>query len=587
MIANISTSATPSLLSTYINAIELGIIILTFVIPLVYFIYFMRIMRVGHSQQRQLQKKMSRIPSITWDQIYDMEEIKAKLDEIASYVMKKGKAYGVILFGPPGTGKTSIAKALANKLRWNYFELKSTDVMSKWYGESEYLLDNFFNVVELNAPAVVVIDEIDGFTLKREGDIHEVTHRLINIFLMRLQELHDKNLPILIIGTTNIPQEIDEALLRPGRFDEVIYVPLPDENGREKIWCGYVQNIDCRELAKRSNRLSPADIKEIVEEVKIQCEREGRTPTIQDFIKVLENYKPSVSIQTIVKFENIAKKYSRHKLGERPYGVPDVRWDDLGDLEDVKRIIKDSIELPLKRKDLAEKLGIKPVKGVLLYGPPGTGKTSIAKALANELNASFIILSGEEISSAGPFNAGEIIAEKFHIARDNAPAIIFIDEIDMIARARSENEWRTALTELLNQMDGIRENEEIIVIGATNRPWDLDPAILRPGRFDKIIYVPPPDEKGRIEVLKVLSKGLTVDEETLQKVAKITDGYTPADLKLVVDEIRRNLLKEATITGVPRTTVTFNDFIKILANIKPSVNKETLKMYEEFKMQRL
>ncbi|BFI76802.1 AAA family ATPase [Sulfurisphaera ohwakuensis] len=587
MNANTSTSPTPSLLSTYINAIELGIIILTFVIPLIYFIYFMRMMRVGHSQQRQLERKMNRIPSITWDQIYDMEEIKTRLDEIVSYVMKKGKAYGVILFGPPGTGKTSIAKALANKLRWNYFELKSTDVMSKWYGESEYLLDNFFNVVELNAPAIVVIDEIDGFTLKREGDIHEVTHRLINIFLMRLQELHDKNLQVLIIGTTNIPQEIDEALLRPGRFDEVIYVPLPDESSREKIWCGYIQNVDCKELAKRSNRLSPADIKEIVEEVKIQCEKEGRTPTTQDFIKALENYKPSVSIQTIVKFENIAKKYSRHKLGERPYGVPDVRWDDLGDLEDVKRIIKDSIELPLKRKDLAEKLGIKPVKGLLLYGPPGTGKTSIAKALANELNASFIILSGEEISSAGPFNAGEIIAEKFHIARDNAPAIIFIDEIDMIARARGENEWRTALTELLNQMDGIRENEEIVVVGATNRPWDLDPAILRPGRFDKIIYVPPPDEKGRVEVLKVLCRGLTVDEETLQKVAKITDGYTPADLKLVVDEIRRNLLKEATITGVARTTLTFNDFIKILANVKPSVNKETLKMYEEFKIQRI
>jgi len=157
----------------------------------------------------------------------------------------------------------------------------------------------------------------------------------------------------------------------------------------------------------------------------------------------------------------------------------------------------------------------------------------------------------------------------------------------MIARARGENEWRTALTELLNQMDGIRENEEIVVVGATNRPWDLDPAILRPGRFDKIIYVPPPDEKGRAEVLKVLCRGLTVDEETLQKVAKITDGYTPADLKLVVDEIRRNLLKEATITGVARTTLTFNDFIKILANVKPSVNKETLKMYEEFKIQRI
>jgi len=589
-IANTTTTTTQSFLSNYINWIEIGIFILTFILPLVYFIYFTRRVRIGsHSQQKKLERKMLRVPTITWDQIYDMESIKARLDEIAEYVKNKGKAYGVILFGPPGTGKTSIAKALANKLKWNYFELRSADILSKWYGESEFLLENFFDTVELNTPAVVVIDEIDGFTLKREEDIHEVTHRLINILLMRLQDLHDKNLPVIIIGTTNIPQEIDEALLRPGRFDEVIYVPLPNENARERIWCGYTQglNVDCKELAKRSNRLSPADIKEIVEEVKIESERQGKIPTTEDFLHEMENYKPSVPISTLIKFENIAKKYSRHKLGERPFGVPDVKWDDLGDLEEVKKVIREAIELPLKNRKIAEQLGIKPVKGVLLYGPPGTGKTSIAKALANELNASFIILSGEEISSAGPFNAGEIIAEKFHIARDNTPAILFIDEIDMIARARGENEWRTALTELLSQMDGVRENEEIIVIGATNRPWDLDPAILRPGRFDKIVYVPPPDEMGRVEVLRVLCKGLTVDDNTLLNVAKITNGYTPADLKLVVDEVRRNLLKEAVSGNAVRTTVTFNDFVKVLTNIKPSVDLQMLRMYEEFKVHRL
>ncbi|PVU69184.1 AAA family ATPase, partial [Sulfolobus sp. SCGC AB-777_L09] len=269
-----------------------------------------------------------------------------------------------------------------------------------------------------------------------------------------------------------------------------------------------------------------------------------------------------------------------------PYGVPNVKWDDLGDLEEVKAIIRESVELPIKNKEIAEKLNIKPVKGLLLYGPPGTGKTSIAKALTNELNATFIVLSGEEISAVGPFQAGEVIAEKFHIARDNAPSIVFIDEVDMIARARGENEWRTALTELLNQMDGIRESEDVIVVGATNRPWDLDPAILRPGRFDKIIYVPPPNFDGRIKVLKVLCRGLTVDDKTLENVARITEGYTPADLKLVVEEVKRNLLKEASQTGVVRTQVTFNDFVKVLANIKPSVTPEMLKMYEEFKVQR-
>ena len=585
MNSNATAPSQPSLLSSYINFLELGIQILFFVIPLIIFLYYLRMMRMGTSNTKQLTKRMTLIPSVKWEQIYDMKDVKQRLEEASKYVIEKRRAYGVILFGPPGTGKTSIAKALANKLRWNYFELRATDVLSKWYGESEYLINNFFDTVELYAPAIVMIDEIDGFTLKREGDVHEVTHRLINILLMRLQELHDNNIPVLIIGTTNLPQEIDEALLRPGRFDEVIYVPLPDENAREEIWCGYTSglNVDCKALAKKSNRLSPADIREIVEEVKLKAEKEGRTPSTQDFLNALDNYKPSVPISSVIKFENLAKKYTRHKIGEKPYGVPEVRWDDLGDLEEVKKVIRESVELPIKNKEMAEMLGIRPVKGILLYGPPGTGKTSVAKALANELNASFIILSGEEISSVGPFQAGEVIAEKFHIARDNAPAVVFIDEIDMIARVRGENEWRTALTELLNQMDGIRDNEDIIVVGATNRPWDLDPAILRPGRFDKIIYVPPPNLEGRISVLKVLCKGLNVDDQTLYNVARITEGYTPADLKLVVEEVKRELLKEGASTGVLRTQVTFNDFVKVLSQVKPSVSPEQIKVYEEFK----
>ncbi|AHC51220.1 ATPase AAA [Sulfolobus acidocaldarius SUSAZ] len=586
---NTNTTAIPTLLSDYSSYIILAIQVLLFIIPILFFVYYMRRMGIGvGNRKKELEAKMRNIPSVSWEQIYDMKELKQKLLDISNYVMSRKRSYGVILFGPPGTGKTSIAKALANNLKWNYFELRSSDILSKWYGESEFLLENFFNTVELNVPAIIVIDEIDGFTLRREGDIHEVTHRLVNILLNRLQDIHDKRLPVIIIGTTNLPQEIDEALLRPGRFDEIIYVPLPDEKAREEIWLGYTKglSVDCKLLANKSNRLSPADIKEIVESVSIECSKEGREPTTQDFIRYLDNFKPSVSIQTLIKFENLSKKYSRHKLGEKPYGVANIKWDDLGDLDEIKKVIRESVELPMKNKDIANKLGIKPVKGILLYGPPGTGKTSIAKALANELQASFIVISGDEISSVGPFKAGELIAEKFHIAKDNTPSIIFIDEIDMIARTRGENEWRGALTELLSEMDGIRENEDVIVVGATNRPWDLDPALLRAGRFDRIIYVPPPDYEGRVKVLKVLTKDLSVDEEILEKVSKMTNNYTPADLKLLVDEIRRNLLKEATSTGNIRTSLNFEDFVRVLAYIKPSVNVELLKMYEQFRVER-
>lgn len=566
--------------SSLLNYAIIALQLLFFIVPIIYFLMILRANKIA--AQRIRKRYRNRIPSVTFDQIYDQKDVKRRINEILQEV-EKGKTYGIILFGPPGTGKTSLAKAIANKLKWNYFELKASDVLSKWYGESEVLLTTFLDEVEASQPAVLLIDEIDSFTMSRDNDLHEVTHRLINILLNRLQDFHDKNDKILVIGTTNVPQEIDEAFLRPGRFDEVLYVPLPDEEGRKEIWKGYIRDegVDYELLAKKSQRFSPADIKLIVDEVKSQVEREGRKATTEDYLKAIESFKPSVQISTLIKFENIAKKYSRRKLIGTPYGVPEITWDDLGDLEKVKQIIRDSIELPLKNKEFAEKLGIKPVKGVLLYGPPGTGKTSIAKALANELKAAFIILSGEEIASAG-IRAPEVIAEKFNIARDNAPAVIFIDEIDAIAKNRMVNEWRTALTELLSQMDGIRESEDIIVIGATNEPWDLDPAILRPGRFDKIIYVPPPDLNGRISVLKVLTRGLDIDEHTIKEIARNTENFTPADLKLLVEEVKRNLLKEASQTKVLRTKVTYQDFYVVLKNMKPSVNEQTLKMYENF-----
>jgi len=281
-------------------------------------------------------------PSVSWDEIYDEKGVKERLEEIAKNVMDRG-AYGVILFGPPGTGKSTLARALANKLKWSYFELRPSDVLSKWYGESEYLLESYFDNVESSSPSVLLIDEIDSLTMKREEDIHEVTHRLINIMLMRLQELHDKKVKVLIIGATNIPQEIDEAFLRPGRFDEVIYVPLPDEKGREEIWRGYIkaEGIDYSLLAKMSDRFSPADIKNIAEQVM----GKKQNPTTEDFLSLIESSKPSVQISTIIKFETIAKKYSRAKISIKTYGVPEITWDDLGDLEEVKRVLRESVEL--------------------------------------------------------------------------------------------------------------------------------------------------------------------------------------------------------------------------------------------------
>ncbi|AGJ63751.1 AAA family ATPase [Saccharolobus islandicus] len=561
--------------------LEIILTILFFLVPLIFWFYFSRRMMIGNTTISRRPKIY--IPNIRWDEVYDLKEVKMRLEEIAKMV-QDGRAYGVILFGPPGTGKTTIAKALANKLGWAYFELRPSKILSKWYGESELLLDNFFDQVEMNTPAVVFIDELDSLAMSRQSDLHEVTHRLVNIMLMRLQDLHDKSLRVIIIGATNVPQEIDEAFLRPGRFDEVIYVALPDEKSREEIWRGYIkrEDIDYSLLAKRSERFSPADIKNVVDKVLSK----NNSPNTEDFLREIGNYKPSIQLSTIIKFENVARKYERSKLIIKTYGVPNISWNDLGDLEEVKRIIRESIVLPITSKKFAEKLGIYPVKGILLYGPPGTGKTSIAKALANDLRFNFIELSGEEVSSAGPLDAPKIIAEKFYVALDNAPAIIFIDEIDMIARNRMANEWRNALTELLRQMDGLREIHNVIVVGATNRPWDLDPAILRAGRFDKIIYVPPPDKDGREKILQVLIKDLIISKNIISKVAELTENYTPADLKLVVEEVKRNLLKEASISGNLRTEVKLEDFMNVLNRVKTSLDRQTLMMYEKFGFER-
>jgi len=365
------------------EALNIAILILQvlfFIVPIMFFLIMMR----ANTYVKRKNKKINYIPNVSWDRIYDRDYVKNRLEKIANEV-KDGKTYGVILFGPPGTGKTMIAKAIANKMQWNFFELKANNILSKWYGESEYLLYSFLNDVENSSPSILFIDEIDGFAMSRNDDIHEVTHRLVNILLTKIQEMHDKNEKILIIGATNIPQEIDEAFLRPGRFDEVIYVPLPDEKEREKIWKGYIgiETIDYTLLARKSSRFSPADIKLVSERVISECNEKGKLPSTADFLKYIEDYKPSVSISTITKFENIAKKYSRIKVKIDNYGIPNIKWNDLGDLENVKSIIRDSIELPIKNKDFAERLGIKPVKGILLYGPPGTGKTSIAKALSN------------------------------------------------------------------------------------------------------------------------------------------------------------------------------------------------------------
>lgn len=529
--------------------------------------------------------KSAPIPSgVLWNKIYDMTETKESLLSISNDMAEEAKCYGVILFGPPGTGKTTISRAIAGKLGWRFYEAKFSDYMSYLYGEAEKNLEKLFETLFETTPCVCFFDEIEGIMgLREKPETHESTHRLLNIFLTRLQEAHDKNLQILFIGATNLPADIDESFLRPGRFDEVIYVPLPDLEGRKEIWQGILgPGFNYDELARKSERYSPADIKALCDQVFRRARKDNAEVDDKYILSFLSTYKPSVRPSTITKFDDISRKYSTTRLNTVVSGVEDIKWSDIGGLESVKEELKSSIEIPLKHRDMAESLKIKPAKGILLYGPPGTGKTMIAKAVANELSLRFFQTSGDELSRAGPYGAADLIRDKFNTARDNSPAVMFIDEVDSLARTRISNEWRGALTQLLTEMDGLTSFGEVIVLGATNTPWDLDPAILRSGRFEKCLYVSPPDFDGRKDVLKKLMDGLTYDESLISAVAEQTEYATPADLKLLIDNVRRQLLQESLNTGTIRNQVTMDDIGPFLKGMKISVNQDMLALYKRF-----
>ncbi|MEM0226221.1 MAG: AAA family ATPase [Thermofilaceae archaeon] len=540
----------------------------------------------ARAEEQKQQAGVGGLPKL--DDVYDMEQVKARIREILESVRGRKRAYGVILFGPPGTGKSFLAKAMAGELGWPLFEVRAEEILTMWYGESERKLALLLDEVERSAPAVLLIDEMEQVAMARtrRGYVHEVTVRLVDILLRRLQELHDKKVPVLIVGATNVPEEIDPSFLRPGRFDEVIYVPLPDARGRRELWENFLRRTfgdvvaDVEELARLSERYSPAEIQYIVERVRERVG--GGKPNLDDFVKALNEYRPRITLSSLRRYEELARKYSAVRVEAKPAFVGEVRWDDIGDLEEVKRELRLAVEGPLKHRELAERLGVKLPKGILLYGPPGTGKTTLVKALANELNVTFVTISGDELAKAGPLGAPQLIREKFDLARENAPAILFIDEVEVLARAREASEWRNALSQLLAEMDGLESAQGVVVIGATNKPWELDAAILRPGRFDKLVYVPPPDKEGRMSVLKVLLRGLDVSEDVIERLAAETEYYTPAELKAITERVRRLLFEEALQTGSARTTVTWEDIERARRGMKPRLDPKQLALYELF-----
>ncbi|MGB9732448.1 MAG: CDC48 family AAA ATPase [Candidatus Micrarchaeia archaeon] len=494
---------------------------------------------------------------------------------------------GVLLYGPPGTGKTLLAKAVANESDANFISISGPELVSKFVGESEEKLRAIFKEANEKAPSIIFMDEIDAIAPKREEATNEVERRMVSQ-LLTLMDGISKRGQVIVLAATNRPEAIDPALRRPGRFDREIEIGVPDRNARKEILQIHTRNmplakdVDLDELANITHGYTGADLSALV--------REAAMATLRSILpKIIDKqHIPSEILNELqVKKEhfmealrNIQPSALREVFVERP----NVHWNDIGGLQKVKEELKEAVELPLKKPEAFEKMGIRPVKGVLLVGPPGVGKTLLAKAVATERESNFISIKGPEVLSKYVGESEKTVREIFRKARLAAPCIIFIDEIDSIASARgSEDELdsgvsRRVVDTLLTEMDGLAGLKNVVVLAATNRPEAIDPALLRPGRFDRIIEIPMPDAETRLEIFKVHTKNMPLDKSVdLADLANRTEGYTGAEIENICREAGMNAIR------ANRDYVTKEDFEKALTEVKPTIPKEVTERIRRFK----
>jgi len=579
--------------------------------------------------------EMKGLTKVTFEMVGGLHDVKADIKEsMVIPLMRRDittrfhlePPKGILLFGPPGCGKTMLMKALASELGVEMISIKASDLMSKWYGESENKVADLLRTARERAPCILFMDEIDAVAKRRDMyTADDVTPRLLSILLAEMDGI-DKSAGVIVVGSTNKPDLIDPAIMRPGRLDKIIYVPPPDYNERMEIVHVHLlgrpvnRTIDLAEIAKRTERFSGADLANVVREAATVAVRREMTTgvaspiTMDDFLHVLPRIKPSISLRMIAEYETMKLDYERkmHQSVRAERKII-VRWDDVGGLLDIKRALREYVELPLSRPELMESYRIKTGRGILLFGPPGCGKTHVMRAAANELNVPMQIVSGPELVSALAGQSEAAVRDVLYRARENAPSIIFFDEIDALAGKDSMKtpEVSRAVSQFLTEMDGLRPKDKVMIVATTNRPQTLDPALLRPGRFDKILYVPPPDETARADIFRIHMKGVPTDGaiDTLS-LAKVSTGWSGADIANAVDEakliaIRTQLNLEAqraaagssadyfatgavarpsavaeptpTVVGLRQT-----DLVTAVSQTRSSITPETLSWAEEF-----
>jgi len=535
-----------------------------------------------------------KILDVTYEDIGGLNEESKKIREMVELPLKHPEIFerlgidppkGVLLYGPPGTGKTLLAKAVANESEANFILINGPELMSKFYGESEKNLRDKFDEAEKSAPAIIFIDEIDAIASKREEVNGEVERRVVSQLLTLMDGLKSRG-KVVVIGATNRPNAIDPALRRPGRFDRELCINVPDKKGRLSILkihtrgMPLAKDVNLEETAENIHGFVGADISSLCKEAAMALlRRELPKLKMEDEIpkEVLENLQV-----TKKDFQDALKVVRPSAMREVLVETPNVKWKDIGGLEKTKQELREVVEWPLTSPESFVRMGIKPPKGVLLYGPPGTGKTLLAKAVANESGANFILVKGPELLSMWVGKSEEGVRKIFERARQVSPCVIFFDEMDSLA-VRRGLEMGTRVTEqvlnqLLSEMDGIEELQNVMIIGATNRPDMLDPAILRPGRFDRILLIGPPDRDGRLEIIKIHTAKMPLAKDVdINKLADLTEGYVGADLEGMLREAAMISLRENKDTK----DVKKKHFDEAMRKIKASVSKDSMDRYRK------
>lgn len=522
----------------------------------------------------------------TIDQLREMVELPLRYPEIFER-LGVDPPKGVLLHGPPGTGKTRLARAVANESDATFFHIAGPEIMGSAYGESEKRLREIFEEAASSSPSIIFIDEIDSIAPKRAQVTGEAEKRLVAQLLTLLDGLEPRQNTI-IIAATNRPEAIDEALRRPGRFDREIIIGVPDETGRREILgihtrgMPLAEGVDLQELSRQTYGFVGADLAALTREAAIEAVRR-----IMPRINLEEGTIPPEVLDTLsvnrCDFEQALKRVQPSAMREVMVQKPNVRWEDIGGLNEARERLREGVELPLKDPAAFRRLGIRPAKGFLLYGPPGTGKTLLAKATAREAQANFIATKSSDLLSKWYGESEQQIARLFARARQVAPTVIFIDELDSLVPARGGGLGEPQVTErvvntILAEMDGLEELQSVVVIGATNRPNLIDPALLRPGRFDELIYVSVPDRAGRRRILGIHTEGMPLsDDVDLDDLAARTDHFTGADLE---DLVRRAGLT-ALRASLDATTVTAAHFEAALKETRASVTPAMERDYEE------